>query len=215
MKKISHILLTPLVLLGFILASSLQGFGQTPEIDSLRQVIASQADSREKVDNMILLSRKFYLSGYYDSVLKVVTPALKIAEQIPYQVGIADAYYMQSSTLKMKRELSQALALTDHYLEIFISLQDSLRLARGYFNLGTLYLDLEEYDLSIYYCQKSLSYSIPLHEPSLILGSYNCLGRAFVNGNARYDSAAHYYLKAIETIENSGIQNYYTLVLNL
>lgn len=193
---------------------SFQAFGQTSEIDSLRQVIASQVDSRGKVDNMILLSRKFYFSGYYDSVISVILPARQIAEKILYQVGLADTYYMHSSVLKQKNEYSEALELVDHYLETYIFVQDTLRLARGYYNLGTLYKELEEFDLSIFYCQKSLAYAVPIGENSVIMSNYNCLGSVYLNGQSRFDSAAHYYLKSIEIIENSGLSAYYTIVLN-
>lgn len=203
-------LLLPVFFPGLFLSVS----GQTAVIDSLRQVIANQSDSRDKADNVIKLSRFLFLRGNYDSVIFLADSARSISEHKHYPAGVADSYYMKSSALKMKGDFKQALECVDGYLEIYNQMKDSLRLARGCFNMGTLYKELEEYDLSIIYCQKSLSYAIPVREQSLILGNYNCLGSVYVNSSAQYDSAALYFLKALDLIEKSGNMTFYTTVLN-
>jgi two-component system NarL family sensor kinase len=191
-----------------------RGASQLSVTDSLRHVISSMPDNTGKVDNQILLARNYFLSNQIDSSLYMGEKALNLATSLNYKLGMGDAYYIRSLAFRLKLDYKSSLSLAEKYIEIYLDLRDSLRLAKGYYQLGILHKELADYELALYYCQKSLDYSITLNESTLILGNYNCIGSVFFDGKSMYDSAAYYYLKALDKLEQSKDQAPLTTILN-
>jgi two-component system, NarL family, sensor kinase len=212
--KTRPIIILKLFVFNFIILNFGIGYSQVKNNDSLLKVIAGQPDNTARVDNLILLARNYFLSSKIDSALYRSDEALELSIRLNYIAGQGDAYYLKSSISRVKSDFKTSLNLSEKYLEIYQTLQDSLRLARGYFNLGMLYKDLSDYELAMYYSQKSLSYAIPLKELTMILGNLNCIGALFNTGLSRYDSAASYYLKAFEIAESSGNNAHIASILN-
>ncbi|NTV82951.1 MAG: tetratricopeptide repeat protein [Bacteroidales bacterium] len=211
-KKITllYLIVLPVIFFGL----KCQGSSMIQTIDSLKQVIYHQPDNTSKVDNLNQVARLYFMLSQPDSVLLKSNEALNLAIRINYTRGTGDAYYIMSAAYRSKSELDTSLALSENYLEIYLKLQDSLRLAKGYYNLGMLHQDFGNYELALHYCQKSLSYALPLNESTFILGNYNCMGGIFLNKSLMYDSAAAYYLKALDLIERSSNKAHLPTILN-
>jgi two-component system, NarL family, sensor kinase len=192
------------IFIGLLLFCNSQGISQVKNTDSLNRVIAGQPENTARVDNLILLCRSYFLTNKLDSAVVRSEEALRLSQKLKYKGGEGDAYYIKSSVLRARSELKASLAMADRYMEIYQNLQDSVRLEKGYYNLGLLYNNLADYDLAVYYSQKCLSFSIPLKDYTISISSFNNLGKIYSDGYTKYDSAAHYYLKALEVIEESG-----------
>ncbi len=181
--------------------------------DSLKSIIARQPDDVEKADNLIMLTKNLYGSNQLDSAMRYCDDAIGLSSRIDYKKGLGDAYYLKSVLCKRNSDFKASLSYTDKYLEIFIGLNDSLRLAKGYFHLGSLLTDMSDYEMARYYCRKSLAYCIPLKDSTIILANYNCLGSIYFNGESKTDSAAFYYMKAIGICEKKNDQKNLGLIL--
>lgn len=191
-----------------------QGYAQSQVNDSLKLVISNQQDNTGKAANLVELTKNYFSRNLLDTALYYCEQAFVLSTRLNFTEGLADALYLKSLIYREKSDYKSSLSVTDKYLELYILLNDSLKLAKGYYNLAILNKYMGEYELAIYYCQKSLTYCIPLNNPTLILGNYNCIGSIFIEGKSKYDSAAYYYLKAYDICEKNGIQAHLSTILN-
>jgi signal transduction histidine kinase len=214
MKKDFNLFLKIMILLIFFVITTNEGFAQIQVTDSLTRVISGQAGNPGKVDNLILLARTHFSKNQLDSALYFSDKALDLASRLNYLSGQGDAFYMKSLINRSKGDIKASMSNADKYLEIFLRVNDSLRLAKGYYQLGNLHKDLGNYEQALFYCQKSLSYAIPLKKSDIILGNYVSMGSIYFDGKSKNDSAAGYYLKALDISEKTGNQSILSIVLN-
>lgn len=193
-----------------------EGSSPSQIADSLAQVVAHQPENAAKVDNLVQLARNYFLSGQPDSAMARSEQAFDLASGLKYNRGIGDASFLLSSLFRSKSQLIEALYYSDKYLDIYTELNDSLRLSKGYYNLGLIHKELTNYDLAMFYCQKSIANGTNCSDLTPVLGSYNCIGSIFMSGKAKYDSAAYYYLKAYAIAEKvADLRNLATIINNL
>jgi len=211
-KSLFPILL--LILLVILLSLNSEGFPQSQVADSLTRVISRQPENIDKAVNLVNLTKNLLSSKKLDTALHYCEEAFNLSTRLNYIEGQADALYLKSLIYRGKLDLQSSLSYTEKYLELFLLLNDSLRLAKGYYNLGNIHKELGDYELALFYCQKSLSFCIPLQESTLVLANYNCIGSIFFDGKSKYDSAAHYYLKAMEICEQSDNQAHLSTIFN-
>ena len=202
MKNIHLLFIYLFTLLIFILIINIEAYPQSSEIDSLKNVIAGQRDSPEKADNLLKVGRHFYFEDY-DSSFLYYEKAYILSEKLNYTQGRADALYVQSIIYKARADFKSSLSYIEKYIELVLYLEDSLRLAKGYYQLANALLDFNDIELALYYSQKSLELYIPLNDTVGILSNYNVLGLVY-NLKAEYDSAALYYLKSVDLCERIG-----------
>lgn len=197
-----------------LIAPGLTGFTGISVTDSLKEVIKTQPDNAAKAAILVQITRNLLGSEQLDSAFVYCDQALELSESIDYLEGRADAYYLKCLIYKDKQDFKTALSLADKYLELYQTLNDSLKLAKGLYNLGVLLMDSGDYDLGLFYAQKSLNYSLALNDSVLILANYNCVGSIYKNGTSMSDSAAYYFLKALEITEKKGNRYYTATILN-
>jgi signal transduction histidine kinase len=210
----SKVIVRFIIILTIIIGFMSESFIQSQDNDSLIQVISRQPNNLEKADNLLKLTRYYLLRSELDSALLRCEEALELSIRLDYKTGTGDAYYLKSSIYRIKSDLNTSLNLSEKYLEIYMDLQDSVRLAKGYYNLGMLHKELSNYELALHYCRNSLLLAVPKKEFTVILGNYNCMGGTFLNGNSMVDSAAAYYLKALDITEKTNNQSYLSTILN-
>lgn len=100
----------------------------------------------------------------------------------------------------------------EKYLGLVLNLNDSNRLARGYYHYSGVLRESGDYDMALYYNNKSLALYIPLKISLGILGNYNSIGASY-GMKSEYDSAAYYYMKAIAICDQLGMENYKAQIL--
>jgi len=188
--------------------------GQSITVDSLKRIVAKMPDNQTKADQLFQVSRQYLLKSQTDSALKYGNSLLELSARIGYLAGEADAYYIKSLVYKSKNNYDAALDLMMRYIEIYIIIEDSTRLAKGYFQLANLYQDLDELEFSQIYFHKSLSISLILKDTKLIIGNYNGLATNFNNKKPAFDSSAYYYLKARAICEEKGDEVNLAVIFN-
>jgi two-component system, NarL family, sensor kinase len=185
---------------------------QLKDPDSLISVIAGQPDSREKADNLYQLSRALF-SRNMDSAFQYLGKADSLSVRLGYTQGQVDALYLKSVIHLKKSEYESAINTIEKCLELTLNLEDSLRLAKGYYQYGSILVETGDYDLSLYYSHKSLALYLPLRDYVGILSNYNSIGNIYVN-QSEYDSAAYYFLKSLTICDKRGMENYKATILN-
>jgi signal transduction histidine kinase len=188
---------------------------QRDQTDSLANLIVTREDNKEKVDRILELGRLFYNSNLPDSASARLTEAVTLAARLGYDEGLADAWYWLSVTNYRMTDYETAQKYLDNYLDMCFSLQDSSRLAKGYFQQGRIFKDLNQYNLALHYNKLSLAFYLGIGHPLGIYANYNVLGSIYSN-ISEYDSAAVYYLKAIDICKSEGNElNLATLYSNI
>jgi len=201
-------------LLAVLVSTEGAGAGQSITVDSLKKIVAKMPDNQTKADQLFQVSRQHFLLSQPDSALKYGYELLELSEHIGYLAGTADAFYLMSLVNKSKNDFDEALDLTMRYIEIYIIIEDSLRLAKGYFQLANLYQDLDELEFSQIYFHKSLSISLIMKDTTLIIGNYNGLATNFNSKKPEFDSSAYYYMKARTICEEKGDEVSLAVILN-
>ncbi len=176
------------------------------EIIRLEKMISQQDDTRGKVDCLVLLSQ-YYRNINKDSSLLLCDQALELSTRIGYHEGVADALYKKSLTLKSMGEFVEALIYGQRFLSICDSLQDSIRIAKAYFNMGNLKKNSSYKKPALLYYKNALAIYNNFHDTSALIAVYNSLGN-FFQEIAVYDSSAIYYHKAIYFSETLGRENF-------
>jgi signal transduction histidine kinase len=194
----------------------LNGEGSSlPQVkDSLIRVISEMPDNTLKADNLVKLVKNYIALNQTDSALYYIELEHALSNRLDYTRGQADGLYLKSHIYRLKKDLKTSLGFTDDYIELYLLLNDSLMLAKGYYQLGNIHKDMGDYEFSLYYFQKSLSYSLPLEENTLLIGNYNSIGSIYLEGKAKHDSSAYYFMKAMALCEQIGDQKNLSTTLN-
>jgi signal transduction histidine kinase/Tfp pilus assembly protein PilF len=177
------------------------------DADSLQKVISSLPENEERADALQELGRVMYKAYQYDSAYLFYDQSAMLSKKLGYDQGLADAWYWKSVIKYSIHEFEVAQIYIDDFLDICITLQDSTRLARGYFHQARIYKNQSQPNLALHYTRKSLAMYLPMNHPTGIYANYNVLAGIFVR-ISEYDSAAVYYLKGVEICESEGNQKH-------
>jgi signal transduction histidine kinase/Tfp pilus assembly protein PilF len=203
-------LLMPLIL-GLWISS--EGSAQNlSDADSLIKVISGQPDNMAKADNLNKLGRAINQIDS-DSAYSYIEQAYDLSCKLNYMEGQVDALYFKSVIYFQKGEYKLSMNNIEKCLELALDLGDSLRLAKGYYQISNVLRESGDYDLSLYYSHKSLNLYLPLCNDIGIAGNYNNIGSNYLS-KSEYDSAAFYYLKAIAICDRLGMTSYKAVILD-
>lgn len=142
-----------LVLFGFLFLS-VQSFGQ--DIQSLKSEISTLPNGRSKVDKLIKLSRLELDKSNFTSMQKSADDALKISEEIEYNIGRAKALMMYSTMFKLRRNFDVAIDYGLKAVKIFEEEGQDIPLYDAYGELCFLYQDWGIIENAIEYEKKAL-----------------------------------------------------------
>lgn len=182
-------------------------------IDSVKQVASSQANSRDKADNLYAVMRTYFQSGNYDSSWVYSEKLFAIASGLDYRERMADALYTQSTIRENYGEISEALPLISHYLQIVKPLNDSLRLAKGYVVKARALKDQGQIDSAISLFRENIKMGMAMPDTMMLIVTSNEMGNIYQDLNV-FDSAAHYYLESGRLCESSGRQQHLGNIYN-
>lgn len=186
---------------------------RSEQIDSLRNVVAFQPDQAEKVDNLLEISLLFYRDYLYDSSSLYLDRAIKLAEELDYSEGIIDAIYRQGLIFNRYGDFNSAKVKAQEVIDLGNSISDTLRLAKGYWLMGTIERETGNITESIEYFRKSLNTYKKYQDTTRMLSVYHSIGNVYVSISA-YDSAAYYYDLTMRLCEATGNEKGLATVLN-
>lgn len=203
-----------LIIVIFIICSSRTAYSQDQiYLDSLKNEIDNQPQSREKVDNLILVSMEFYRNYQMDSADNYTQKAIMISEKINYEDGKAEALYRQSLIFFRTGDFNTSIRKVNLFLDLAELLQDSVKLGKGYWLRGTLSRETNELNNAKNDYRASLSIFQSTYDTSRMLSIFQSMGNLFFH-LAEYDSAAFYYHKTLEFCESIGNEKGMSSALN-
>ena len=204
-------------ILAMIIASSIilsPLYSPAQQMDSLRNVIASQPDSREKATNLIQMA-KYFLQVDKDSALFYSVMARQIAEKLDFKEAMIDADLIRGRVLNSSSKFEDAIACYERAVREAELIHDSLRIAKATYNAGLNYKELSDLESALDNYKRSLGLYLVINDSLGIMANYNSLGITYIR-MSNYDSAAIYINKAINICENAGYNaNLGTLYRNL
>jgi signal transduction histidine kinase len=174
-------------------------------IDSLMACASQERASREKVDCLIELAY-YYRDVDGDSSVMFSEKAYTIARSIGYTVGEAEAVYKKSLTLGITGHYKEATKYAELFIAICDSIRDSVRMAKGYFNLGNLVRIGFDREVSLDYYKRAKVIYERLKDSTALTVIYNGIGNYYKEIPV-YDSAVTYYHKSIEYCEAIGFNS--------
>lgn len=138
----------------------------------------------------------YYILGEYHQALDWYYKAFHINERIENQKGIAVGLNNIGVALTANGDSKKAIERHIQSLEICYSLNDSLNIARNYYNLGVSYSSLDQLAMAHEYFEKARFRADQLSFHYLVIQIYNQLGmvsRKLKN----YEESIDYHLKVI------------------
>jgi len=177
--------------------------GNTILIDSLRRLVGTQENSREKADNLYILGMEYIRKFELDSALACAEQSLMLSFDIQYQEGIADAQYLKCNAYKKGGRHDEAMTAAGKMLKIARELNDSTRLPKAYYQISDILLYRGETDSAASIFHECLAIIVARKDTNGIMSVTNAMGNMF-QGLSEFDSAAYYYHWAIRTSEASG-----------
>jgi two-component system, NarL family, sensor kinase len=205
---ITNYLLIPLILLGF----RVELYAQANEADSLLNIISALPDNEAKADYLYKIG-SIILRIDPDSALLYADQEYSLSTKIDYTEGKSDALYLKSRIYFQKGDFIPSMSNIEKCLELNLYIEDSLRLAKGYYQISNVLRETGDNDLALYYSYKSLGLYLRLKYSIGILGNYNGMGNSYKN-KSEYDSAASFYLKAITICDQLGMESNKALIFN-
>lgn len=180
--------------------------GQTharQEADSILEIISSLPDDTVKFEQLLELSWVYYSARNYDSAVFYNETARKLAGQLNYPAGMANAIYRQALIDFRRGDYSAAIDKTESMLFISDSLEDKASLAKGYWLYGTLLTEQGDVEAGINCYKISRNYYESYDDSVKLLSVYNSIGNSYL-AISEFDSAVFYYHKALGICEKLG-----------
>ncbi len=197
----------------FILAISgldIKTSSASSDVDSVLKIISKEKNSVEKVNNLLFLTREYYLADP-DSAMLFCQQAYDLSNNLKYEEGQAKALYWKCILYKARGDYDTAMQIITNYLALDILKQDSIMMAKGYSQYGKLLRSQGKMESSLSYYRKALKIFLRNLDTAALISIYNSFGIIFQE-LAEYDSSALYLQKTITLSEKSGRTRYLSLV---
>lgn len=165
-------------------------FAQTGETDSLKKVLTTAKDDKERVSVLENLSYA-YLSTSPDTALQYALQGLQLAQDIDYPKGEAICTNAIGNVYFHTGDHAKALEMYLRYLQMKENLKDFNNLAIAYFNIGSTYTEEGDYTHALYYLSKAKKEDDKLKDTSAILYDVYSLASTYLRMQ-RNDSALFY-----------------------
>ena len=194
------------VLLILFFVTALESVAQLSEIDSLKSVINNSKLDSNKVNALLILSKK-YFGEEPSEAIRVATIARDYSIKINFKRGEAYAlknigigYYMQGKYLETFEHWNKSM-------KCFDALGDQQGVANILSNIGSVYFDQGDDANALDNYLKSLKISEAINDSFRITTALGNIGNVYLNKNATLDKALAYYLKALPISYQLGDNN--------
>jgi tetratricopeptide (TPR) repeat protein len=179
----------------------------TENVDSLIARLEEESLSDTARVNLLnsIAANVFYNNA--EDIEPYAKEALKIAENINYPKGIAQAYNNLGIYYRSKGIYNEAIDYFLNSLDIVESINDINGIARSYNLIGIIQYYLGNYDLSLDYYLKALKINQENNDKKWIAGNSNNIGMIYeLKGD--YEKALHYYLQSMRMNIDLGNENW-------
>jgi tetratricopeptide (TPR) repeat protein len=144
---------------------------QTPEIDSLRQVLKKEIDEKTQVDILTELATK--LRGVdNEEGIRYAEDAIQKAENNNYRYGLAEGYRSKADILYHQGKYKDAKRLYSKALSLYEELDNKKRVSRILNDIGVIHRYLGDPEQALVYCQRALTLDSLLKDTASIAAAY-------------------------------------------
>lgn len=178
-----------------LLAVSVQSFGQTAKIDSLRQVILNTKDTRQKTLNRFFIGKEF-MKIKPDSTIAIGKELLATAEKAKNLNEIGEGYELIARGYYRNAEYQKALEINEKNLEVHKLLKDTETIAAIKVNMGNAYEMLDQPDEAMNLYLEALTVFEQLKNYKTIGILYTKLG-SVMTSQKKGKEALYYYHKGL------------------
>ena len=188
--------------------STLLGFSQTQELDSLSIQLAFETQDSLKVETSLKIIELLYNNKNYDKAVKYIVESEKLSNSLNYTKGIATSTYYKSLIYAQKGDYINAINGYKKSKSIYQDLNDSTGVAKVNNSIGLLEIKRGNYSEGLQYCLAAIKELESLNLKSDLSLAYTNLAEAYYNIGAT-DYAIKFNLKALDVLEqlndNEGI----------
>ncbi|MCU7551605.1 tetratricopeptide repeat protein [Chitinophagaceae bacterium LB-8] len=143
---------------------------QNKLIDSVKQELLKAREDTHKV-KLLIAQAQNYLWSYADTAVMYAQPAMRLAQRLNYQWGIAHAQRNMALALNTLGYYPQALNYAFKALASFEQLKDEGWTTDALHNIGMIYGSQGDYTNGLKYLYKALAYG-QVHAPEVIQGGW-------------------------------------------
>lgn len=187
-------------------------FAQNPQVDSLKNVLAStKSDSLKAVIHGKIFGKFAFVDN--DLALKHLDSAIAIAQRRKDNKSLGQ--FLNNKAVIYRTTSRQNLAL-DYLLKAATHSEkgkDSLNLLNIYGNMGAIFMDKKEYPKASSYYNRIMEIVDVDKNPTIYLRTLNNLGLVAMNSK-KYEEATDYFNRAIAVAEKEGVFTDMALALN-
>ena len=154
------------------------------------------SDPKEKV---VLLNRfaESVRSSSIEQSFKFSSESIELAQQIPFQEGLAKAYWNSGICSRLLSKYDEAFEYFEKALMIYNDINDLMGKARVINSIGNVYLNLSDYKYSLEYLNQSLDILKTLDDKQFEASVLSNLGLTYQE-IGDYTSSLENYLKSMQ-----------------
>ncbi|MEZ5195702.1 MAG: adenylate/guanylate cyclase domain-containing protein [Bacteroidales bacterium] len=176
---------------------------QDAEVDSLKIIIQSASDDSTKVNMLIDLAGKYYLTDSA-AAIKYSTQARDLALKIEFKTGLAYAYKSIGLSYYFKSVPLEAVLNWEKSLATFEEINDLKGQSNMLNNLGAVYFNQGDDAKALDYYLRSLRVAEAIKDSLRITTALVNIGAVYSGKESSHDLATKYYLRSIELSEILG-----------
>lgn len=196
------------ITLGILCLLCLQVYAQRTKINTLKIALKNSKEDTVKfykLDSLSLAYLEFdnqdSIVYYKDSALYYANEAFLLAKKLDDVLLQAISFRGSSYAYQVTGNLTKALEIELKALELYEEIKDTIGIAFSCDNIGAIYDDLDEIQLSIDYQKKAYQLYHNINLKSYKLETANHIGYAYTLLNLP-DSALHYFQEANTIVTN-------------
>jgi adenylate cyclase len=172
-------------------------FAQQNPIDSLKKIIAGNANDTTKVNALIEISNKYRGESSMDTALIYANEAKELAEKIEYPRGLGYSLKAIGLVYNIQGNYVQALEVWKEALHIFEQNGIKVGVANMLGNIGVVFYNRSQEDSALDYQLRALHVSEELKDTFRIATALTNVAAVYSNKAATYDKALEYHRQAL------------------
>lgn len=180
--------------------TTLFGFSQTKEIDSLSIQLAFQNQDSTKVETSLNLIKALYKINEFDRALKYIIQSEKLSSDLNYNIGIAEITYYKALIYAQKDDYINAVSGYNKSKALYKTLNDTLGIARVNNSIGLIEIKRGNYNKGLKYALSAIEILESKNLKNELRLAYSNLAKAYYNINAN-EKALEFFLKALNIQE--------------
>ncbi|MBS1731767.1 MAG: sensor histidine kinase, partial [Bacteroidetes bacterium] len=185
-----------LLLLYFALFTGSASFSQSKKIDSLQQVIRT-GDTKQRIDALNKLCNEIMYDKPEEGK-RYATQAIKTADSIDYELGLADAYNMLGVVYDISGKYDSSIYYYEKAIPIFNKIQNLKGRGSAVNNLGLIYWNIGEFDKALSFFFKALEDFEKIGNDRFASNALNNIGLVYFDiKNYRQSLTYHFKAKKI------------------